>query len=99
MTLDFLLEIGTEEIPDWMIVPALGDLRERFEKLLAEHKLGGGVAWCDATPRRLRVEFLRRVRAERKFATPEALKAQILRDVGRAQEFWRRLKRWVRHVY
>lgn len=51
------------------------------------------------TPRRLRVEFLRRVRAERKFATPEALKAQILRDVGRAQEFWRRLKRWVRHVY
>lgn len=53
MTLDFLLEIGTEEIPDWMIVPALGDLRERFEKLLAEHKLGGGVAWCDATPRRL----------------------------------------------
>lgn len=53
MTLDFLLEIGTEEIPDWMIVPALADLRERFEKLLAEHKLGGSVAWCDATPRRL----------------------------------------------
>lgn len=53
MALDFLLEIGTEEIPDGMIVPALADLRERFAKLTAEHRLGGCVAWCDATPRRL----------------------------------------------
>ena len=42
---------------------------------------------------------LRRVRAERKFESPEALRAQILRDVGRANAFWRRLKRWVRKVY
>ena len=27
---DFLLEIGVEEIPDWMIEPALADLRARF---------------------------------------------------------------------
>jgi len=47
-------------------------------------------------PERIRVEFLRRVREERKFETPEALKAQILRDVGRAQAFFRRVTKWVR---
>src|SRR3954454_20009895 len=50
---DFLLEIGAEEIPDWMIEPALADLKTRFEKLVSEEKLGGSVAWVDATPRRL----------------------------------------------
>ncbi|HTS78386.1 MAG TPA: bifunctional riboflavin kinase/FAD synthetase [Bryobacteraceae bacterium] len=40
-------------------------------------------------PRHIRVEFLRRVRDERKFEKPEALKAQILRDVARAQKFFR----------
>ncbi len=53
MTLDFLLEIGTEEIPDWMIQPALGQLRETFTKLIEENKLGGQVAWVEATPRRI----------------------------------------------
>jgi riboflavin kinase/FMN adenylyltransferase len=47
-------------------------------------------------PQRIRVEYLRRVREERKFETPEALKAQILRDVGRAQAFFRRVTKWVR---
>jgi len=42
------------------------------------------------TPSRIRVQFLRRVRDERKFDSPEALKAQILRDVGRAQAYFRR---------
>jgi riboflavin kinase/FMN adenylyltransferase len=42
------------------------------------------------TPARIRVEFLRRVRDERKFESPEALKAQIMRDVGRANVFFRR---------
>jgi riboflavin kinase / FMN adenylyltransferase len=42
------------------------------------------------TPERIRLEFLRRVREERKFDSPEALKAQILRDVGRAQTYFRR---------
>ncbi len=48
-----------------------------------------------ATPSRIRVEFLRRVRDERKFESPEALKRQILHDVGRAQAYFRRLARWV----
>jgi riboflavin kinase / FMN adenylyltransferase len=47
------------------------------------------------TPPRIRVEFLRRVRDERKFESPEALKRQILYDVGRAQAYFRRLARWV----
>jgi riboflavin kinase/FMN adenylyltransferase len=48
-----------------------------------------------SAPRQIRVEFLRRVREERKFDSPEALKAQILKDVGRAQAFFRRSKRWI----
>lgn len=43
-------------------------------------------------PSRIRVEFLLRVREERKFDSPEALKAQILRDVGRAGAYFRRMK-------
>ncbi len=41
-------------------------------------------------PERIEVEFLARVRGERKFDSPEALKAQILRDAGAAQRFHRR---------
>ncbi len=41
-------------------------------------------------PARIRVEFLRRVREERKFESPDALKSQILRDVGRAKTYFRR---------
>jgi riboflavin kinase/FMN adenylyltransferase len=44
-------------------------------------------------PKRIAVEFLRRVRDERKFETPEALKAQIMKDVGRAQTYFRRTLR------
>lgn len=42
-------------------------------------------------PERIRLEFLRHVREERKFASPEELKAQILRDVSTAKSFFRRL--------
>jgi riboflavin kinase/FMN adenylyltransferase len=49
------------------------------------------------TPERIRVEFLRRVREERKFESPEALRAQILKDVARAQAYFRRLDRWRGH--
>jgi riboflavin kinase/FMN adenylyltransferase len=42
-------------------------------------------------PQHIRVEFLRRVRDERKFDTPEALKSQIMKDVARANAFFRRL--------
>jgi len=46
------------------------------------------------TPARIRVEFLRRVRAERKFESPESLRVQILKDVGTAQRYFRRAKAW-----
>ena len=53
MKLPFLLEIGTEEIPDWMIAPAVTRLRQLFEEAMAENGLGGAVVWAEATPRRL----------------------------------------------
>ncbi len=45
MSLDFLLEIGVEEIPHWMIPGAL--------EQLAKMSLFGATARVDATPRRL----------------------------------------------
>jgi riboflavin kinase/FMN adenylyltransferase len=48
------------------------------------------------TPRRIRVEFLWRVRDERKFPDAQALKSQILRDVARAQAYFRRLDKWTK---
>ena len=42
-------------------------------------------------PTQISVEFLRFVRDERKFPDPAALKSQILRDVSRAQKYFRRL--------
>jgi riboflavin kinase/FMN adenylyltransferase len=42
-------------------------------------------------PERIRVEFLRRLRDEKKFESPDLLKAQILRDVRRAQTYFRRV--------
>jgi glycyl-tRNA synthetase beta chain len=45
MSLEFLLEIGTEEIPHWMIPSAL--------EQLAKMDLFGATAQVDATPRRL----------------------------------------------
>ncbi len=47
-------------------------------------------------PERIRVEFLERLREERKFPDSASLKAQILRDVGRAMRYFRRAERWVR---
>jgi len=45
----------------------------------------------DPPPGRIRVEFLHRVREEKKFESPEALKSQVLRDVNRAQSYFRRI--------
>jgi riboflavin kinase/FMN adenylyltransferase len=45
----------------------------------------------DAAPRRIEVSFLAFIREERKFESPEALKTQILRDVGVASRLHRRL--------
>jgi glycyl-tRNA synthetase beta chain len=49
VSLPFLLEIGTEEIPDWMIPPALENLRALFMEAAG----GEFAAVVDATPRRL----------------------------------------------
>lgn len=43
-------------------------------------------------PARIRIEYLRWVRGEKKFASAEDLRAQILRDAGRAQTYFRRLR-------
>jgi riboflavin kinase/FMN adenylyltransferase len=48
----------------------------------------------EETPRRIRVEFLWRVRDERRFESPAALKAQILKDVGAARRYARRFQAW-----
>jgi riboflavin kinase/FMN adenylyltransferase len=45
-------------------------------------------------PRRIRVEFLERLRDECKFPDSESLKGQILHDVQRAKVYFRRLERW-----
>ncbi len=53
MALPFLLEIGVEEIPDWMIVPALKDIEDLFRAVLDQNKLDAHSIHTDATPRRL----------------------------------------------
>ena len=47
------------------------------------------VELTEATP--IEVCFLLRLREERRFPSPEALKAQIMQDVGRAQKYFRRV--------
>jgi riboflavin kinase/FMN adenylyltransferase len=44
-------------------------------------------------PVHLRVEFLMRLREERRFPDPASLKAQILRDAARARAYFRRRPR------
>jgi len=46
-----------------------------------------------SSPRAIRVEFLKRLREERRFEDAAALKRQILRDVGRAQTYFGRVLR------
>jgi glycyl-tRNA synthetase beta chain len=87
----FLLEIGTEEIPDWMIPNALENLRLLFEKLEIPHES----VTLDATPRRLvlRAEGLpaveadseERVQGPAKSAPPQAV-AGFARKHGIAPE-------------
>src|SRR5271157_1858172 len=51
--LPFLFELGVEEIPHWMIEPALGELGRLFREFLGQNGLEGGAIRLDATPRRL----------------------------------------------
>ncbi len=50
---EFLLEIGTEEIPAGFIVPAVESLAELFPKALAAARISHGTIKSFATPRRL----------------------------------------------
>ena len=51
---EFLLEIGVEEVPDWMIPGALKNLEKRFREALEKADLADGVTTrTEATPRRL----------------------------------------------
>jgi glycyl-tRNA synthetase beta chain len=50
---NLLLEIGAEEIPDWMLAGALEYLGGAVGDLLQQHQLGGASIRTDATPRRL----------------------------------------------
>jgi glycyl-tRNA synthetase beta chain len=54
MSADLLLEIGSEEIPDWMIPGALDHLAKQAAELVKH----GGPVHVDATPRRLVVRVL-----------------------------------------
>lgn len=49
----FLLELGVEEIPHWMIGPALAELDRLFRAFLQENRLESGDLSLDGTPRRL----------------------------------------------
>ena len=53
---DFVLEIGTEELPYQFIAPALRSLRDLTERLLAEQRLAFDSVSTAGTPRRLAVE-------------------------------------------
>jgi riboflavin kinase/FMN adenylyltransferase len=64
--------------------PTFGGRHLTIETFLLDPLEGG-------SPERIRVEFLRRLRDERTFPNAEQLRAQILRDVSRAQTFFRRI--------
>lgn len=55
------------------------------------------VAPGPATPARIRVTFCRRLRDERRFESPEALKLQIMKDIGRARTWFRRVEKGLRN--
>jgi riboflavin kinase/FMN adenylyltransferase len=46
------------------------------------------------SPEGIAVDFLHYIRSERQFPSPAELRAQILRDVGVAKKYWRRVERW-----
>jgi len=46
-----------------------------------------------ATPKRMEVRFWKRLREEKKFSSPEELRAQIASDIARANKFFSRLRR------
>jgi riboflavin kinase / FMN adenylyltransferase len=45
------------------------------------------------SPKRIEVRFWKKLREEKKFGGPEELKAQIAKDIAKANEFFERLRR------
>jgi len=84
-------DLGSEQV--WASVsnvgfrPTFGGSSLSVESFLLDRLAG-------EAPRRVRLEFLRRLRAERKFPSAESLKAQILRDAERARRYFRGLRRY-----
>lgn len=50
------------------------------------------------TPEHIEIQFHRFVRPERQFPDPAALKAQILKDVGRAKSYWRHASNFIASI-
>ena len=69
--------------------PTFGGRHVTVETFLLDKLEGAG-------PTRIRIDFFYRLRDERKFDSAEELKAQIFRDVSRAQKWFRRYRRFVR---
>ncbi len=73
--------------------PTFGDTEVTIETYLLAPPFDG------QTPERIEVLFRRFIRSERRFATPEALKAEIGRDVSRAQAYWKRISTLKPSIY
>jgi glycyl-tRNA synthetase beta chain len=87
-TLPFLFELGVEEIPHWMIEPALADLDRLFQQFLNQNGFQAGAVRLDGTPRRLvlRTELPERQEDRREVVMGPPQKA----GPGAAQGFARR---------
>jgi riboflavin kinase / FMN adenylyltransferase len=78
----------------WPAVTNIG-VRPTFDgqRLAVESHLLGFAEEVSAGP--MEIRFCRRLRDERRFASAEELRAQILRDIARARRFFARLERTV----
>lgn len=72
--------------------PTFGGDELTIETFLLERLVG-------PAPTEIEVRFRGFVRAEQQFPNADALKAQILRDVGRANRYWRRASKLVSSIY
>jgi len=91
----YVTQVRIGEGPDAQLLRAVTNAgaRPTFEGAgyaVESHLLDGPppVELTEATP--VEVCFLMRLREERRFPSPETLKAQILQDVARAKEYFRR---------
>jgi len=69
--------------------PTFGESDELSVETYLLGDLSGGA------PTRIAIEFLKRVRAEQRFASVEELRARIAGDAAIAVRFFRRIEKWV----